>query len=149
MKDQFKALEQLRQRLPDLEAPTPATAPSTPSTPGRPRRARQLTETQTRELIAGYESGSTVYEPANQFGIDRRTVSAIFHRRGVPMRRRGLTEEQIDDATRLYAHHGWSLAASPARCTSPRKPCANVSATAESRCGIHTAARTSRQVPPR
>lgn len=42
-------------------------------------------------LIAGYESGSTVYELAEVFGIDRRTASAILHRHDVAMRRRGCT----------------------------------------------------------
>ncbi|GAB3288744.1 hypothetical protein GCM10027563_24890 [Parasphingorhabdus pacifica] len=41
-------------------------------------------------------------------------MSAILHRHGVPMRRRGLSEEQIDDAVRLY-NHGWSLARIAAR----------------------------------
>jgi len=62
-KDQVNALEELRQRLPDLETPAPA-----PSKRDRARRARQLTESQTRELIAGYQSGSTVYELGDQFG---------------------------------------------------------------------------------
>ncbi|WP_020500970.1 hypothetical protein [Sciscionella marina] len=67
-----------------------------------------------QQLIEGYRSGSTVYELGDQFGIERRTVSAILHRRGVPMRRRGLSEEQIDDAVRLY-NQGWSLARIAAR----------------------------------
>jgi hypothetical protein len=45
----------------------------------------------------------------DQFGIDRKTVSNILHRRGVPMRRRGLSPDQIDEAIRLYSS-GWSLA---------------------------------------
>ncbi|MBC3193910.1 hypothetical protein H7X46_22880 [Pseudonocardia sp. C8] len=62
-----------------------------------------------QQLIKGYEAGATVYELGDQFGIERRTVSAILHRHGVAMRRRGLSDEQIDDAVRLY-HQGWSLA---------------------------------------
>nr|WP_255426810.1 hypothetical protein [Pseudonocardia sp. C8] len=60
-------------------------------------------------MIEGYTSGATVYQLGDQFGIERRTVSTILHRHGVPMRRRGLSAEQIDDAARLY-HQGWSLA---------------------------------------
>ncbi|MBB5153652.1 hypothetical protein [Saccharopolyspora phatthalungensis] len=67
-----------------------------------------------QQLIEGYKSGATVYELGDQFGIERRTVSAILHRHGVPMRRRGLSEEQIDDAVRLY-NQGWSLARIAAR----------------------------------
>ncbi|MGI8311768.1 hypothetical protein [Saccharopolyspora hattusasensis] len=67
-----------------------------------------------QQLIEGYQSGATVYELGDQFGIKRRTVSTILHRHGVPMRRRGLAEEQIDDAVRLY-NEGWSLARIAAR----------------------------------
>ncbi|WP_406692552.1 hypothetical protein REH65_12465 [Saccharopolyspora sp. ID03-671] len=67
-----------------------------------------------QQLIEGYKSGSTVYELGDQFGIERRTVSAILHRHDIPMRRRGLTTEQIDDAVRLY-NQGWSLTRIAAR----------------------------------
>ncbi len=71
--------------------------------------AQQLDDDQVQKLIEGYTSGATVYELGDQFGIERRTVSTILHRHRVPMRRRGLSTEQIDDAVRLY-HQGWSLA---------------------------------------
>jgi IS30 family transposase len=48
-----------------------------------------------------------VYELAGQFGIDRKTVSRTLRRHQVPMRRRGLTTEQVDEAVRLRAE-GWS-----------------------------------------
>lgn len=75
----------------------------------RPGRARQLGPEQVEQLIAGYRSGATVYELGDRFGIERRTVSTILHRHGVPMRRRGLTPDQVDDAIHLYKL-GWSLA---------------------------------------
>jgi hypothetical protein len=50
-----------------------------------------------------------VYELGAQFGIEWRTVSAILHRHGVPMRRRGLSPDQVDHAIHLY-NLGWSLA---------------------------------------
>jgi len=59
--------------------------------------------------MAGYQAGVTVYQLGDQFGIDRRTVSGILHRHGVPMRRRGFSPGQIDEAVRLY-QGGWSLA---------------------------------------
>ncbi|HEX3784271.1 MAG TPA: hypothetical protein VHX38_31825 [Pseudonocardiaceae bacterium] len=62
---------------------------------------------QEQELIAGYDAGRTVYELGEQFGIDRKTVSRILHRHDVPMRRRGLSPEQVDEAVRLRAE-GWS-----------------------------------------
>ncbi|MEC3975805.1 hypothetical protein [Amycolatopsis sp. H20-H5] len=97
-------LEQLREKLPSLDTPEP-----TPAKHDRPRRARQLDHDKIQELIAGYQSGSTVYELGDRFGIERRTVSSILQRHGVPMRRRGLSPEQVDDAIHFY-NLGWSLA---------------------------------------
>lgn len=103
IKDQVRTLEELREKLPSLDTPKP-----TPARRDRPRRARQLGDNQIQQLIVGYQSGSTVYELAEVFGIERRTVSAILHRHRVPMRRQGLTDDQVHDAARLY-HQGWSL----------------------------------------
>ncbi|VVJ19595.1 Uncharacterised protein [Amycolatopsis camponoti] len=75
----------------------------------RPGRARQLRADQVEQLIADYQSGATVYELGDRFGIERRTVSTILRRHGVPMRRRGLSPDQVDDAIHLY-NLGWSLA---------------------------------------
>jgi transposase len=80
---------------------------STDSTGGN--RRYRLDDNQTHQLIASYQAGSTVYELANEFDIERRTVSAILHRHDIPMRRQGLTNDQVDDAERLY-QQGWSLA---------------------------------------
>ncbi|MDQ4033496.1 MAG: hypothetical protein M3332_15120 [Actinomycetota bacterium] len=74
-----------------------------------PGSAKQLEGQQVQELIAGYQTGATVYQLGERFGIDRRTVSAILHRHDVPMRRRGLSPDQIDVAVQLYKE-GWSLA---------------------------------------
>jgi hypothetical protein len=62
-----------------------------------------------RELIAGYRAGATVYELSARFGIERRTISNILHRHDVPMRRCGLSPEQVDTAIHRY-NLGWSLA---------------------------------------
>jgi len=51
----------------------------------------------------------TGMDSLEQVGIDRRTVSSILHRHNVPMRRRGLSPAQIDEAVRLY-EEDWSLA---------------------------------------
>jgi len=103
-KPQVKALEVLRRKLPDPTAPAPP-----PADRPKPCRARQPGTDQVQELIAGYKSGETVYQLGSRFGIERRTVSEILHRHEVPMRRRGLSPEQIDDAIHLY-DLGWSLA---------------------------------------
>jgi len=65
-------------------------------------------------LVDGYLAGQTVYELAAEFGIERRTVSAHLHRRGVPMRRRGLSLAQNEEALALR-DRGWSLAKIGAR----------------------------------
>jgi hypothetical protein len=101
---QVEALETLLRKLPGLATPAPP-----PADRPKPGRARQLDTDQTQALIQGYLAGATTYELGNRFGIDRRTVSAILRRHGVPMRRRGLSSEDVDDAIRRY-EAGWSLA---------------------------------------
>jgi hypothetical protein len=94
----------LLRKLPDPTTPAPP-----PVDRPKPRRARQLDANQIQELIAGYQAGATVYELGARFGIERRTVSNILHRHGIPMRRRSLSPEQVDAAIYLYTL-GWSLA---------------------------------------
>lgn len=101
---QVEALETLLRKLPDPTTPAPP-----PVNRPKPGRARQLDADQVQELIASYQAGATVYELGARFGIERRTVSNILHRNGVPMRRRGLSSDQVDDAIHLY-NLGWSLA---------------------------------------
>ncbi|WP_218025030.1 hypothetical protein [Nocardia pseudovaccinii] len=74
-----------------------------------PRWPRSLDPGQVHRLIQDYVAGATTYELGDQFGVDRRTISAILHRYGIPMRRRGLSPDQTDEAIRLY-RLGWSLA---------------------------------------
>jgi len=103
-KHQVSELESLLTRLPDASKPLRRVPRG--RTPGT---TRQLDTNQVQELILGYQAGATVYQLGDRFGIDRRTVSQILHRHGVPMRRRGLSPEQIDEAVQLY-DGGWSLA---------------------------------------
>ncbi len=108
-KQQVSELESLLMRLPE------ASGPLRPGRRGRlPGTTRQLDSQQVQELIAGYQAGATVYQLGEQFGIDRRTVSKILHRHDVPMRRRGLSPDQIDESVQLYGE-GWSLARIAAR----------------------------------
>lgn len=82
--------------------------------PGTRQAQKRLDPASVDALVDGYLSGQTVYELAAEFGIERRTVSAHLHRRGVPMRRRGLSLAQKEEALTLR-DRGWSLARIGAR----------------------------------
>jgi DNA-directed RNA polymerase specialized sigma24 family protein len=100
---QVRTLEALVRRLSTTVMPT------TPSPKrSKPRRARQLRDQQVGELIEAYHAGQTVYDLAERFKIDRKTVGDILHRVGVRIQGR-LTAEQVDEASHLYVA-GWSLA---------------------------------------
>jgi DNA invertase Pin-like site-specific DNA recombinase len=64
---------------------------------------RRLRRAQVEELVIGYKTGSTVYQLAEQFRINRGTVSKLLEREGVPRRGRPLSPAQIEQATELYA----------------------------------------------
>jgi DNA-directed RNA polymerase specialized sigma24 family protein len=82
--------------------------------PGSRQAQKRLSAAAVDALVEGYLAGRTVYELGSEFGINRRTVSEHLHRRGVPMRRRGLTTAQADEAVSLRGQ-GWSLAGIGAR----------------------------------
>jgi hypothetical protein len=54
-------------------------------------------------LVIGYKTGSTVYQLAELFRINRGTMSNLLERQGVPRRNRSLSPAQIERATELYA----------------------------------------------
>jgi hypothetical protein len=103
-KHQATALEALLGELPGVDAPLPRSVVQR-----KPGRARQLDEERVRQLIAGYEGGSTLARLADRFLIDRRTVSVILKRHGVRIRQRGLSAGQVAEAARLRAA-GWTFA---------------------------------------
>ncbi|MDR7169683.1 putative HTH domain antitoxin [Nocardia kruczakiae] len=103
-----------RQQLADLADGDPAGIGDkgprlVPADKSAPRRTHRLDDEEVRGLIQGYVSGATTYELEDRFGVDRRTVSAILHRHNIPMRGRGLSRGQVDQAVDLYSR-GWSLA---------------------------------------
>ena len=53
-------------------------------------------------MVIGYQAGSTAYQLAEQFRINRDTVSKLLERQGVPRRNRPLSPAQIERATELY-----------------------------------------------
>ena len=76
-------------------------------TSASPRRLRRLNESERAALAQDYVAGMTVYELATKYGISRDTVSKHLHRKSVEMRGKSPTQEQVDDAVRLYGE-GWS-----------------------------------------
>jgi DNA invertase Pin-like site-specific DNA recombinase len=70
--------------------------------PDRREPARRLNRTEIKNLIAGYRSGSTVYELGSLYRIQRQTVSKILKREGVTLRLQPLTPDQIETARELY-----------------------------------------------
>lgn len=67
------------------------------------KRVIQLNAKQVRHLIERYETGATVYELANEFQINRRTVSDHLKAEGVRMRMQSLAISQVEEAIRLYS----------------------------------------------
>jgi hypothetical protein len=63
---------------------------------------------QARALATSYRHGKATKELAEQFGIHRTTVTTILQRLGVELRQKGLSDEQVGEACRLYPE-GWSL----------------------------------------
>jgi hypothetical protein len=64
---------------------------------------RRLRPEQVKQLVVGYKTGLTVYQLAEQFRINRGTVSKLLEREGVPRRGRPLSAAQVQKATKLYA----------------------------------------------
>jgi hypothetical protein len=64
---------------------------------------RRLRPTQVEELVIGYKTGSTVYQLAERFRINRGTVSKLLEREGVARRGRPLSPAHVEQATELYA----------------------------------------------
>jgi hypothetical protein len=61
------------------------------------------------ELVAAYQSGSSVYELAKCHRVNRKTVSIILERQGVPRRYRLIEGQQLAVAIKAY-ESGDSLA---------------------------------------
>src|SRR5699024_8686143 len=57
---------------------------------------------QVDELVALYRQGWTLVRLAERFGIHKRTAAAHLVRRSVPIRGKGLAEEDRAEAARLY-----------------------------------------------
>jgi len=135
-KPQVEALEKLLRKLPDPGAPAPP-----PVERYKLGRIQHLPPDQVEKLIAGYQTGATVYELGDLFGMDRKTVSRILRRHDVPMRRTGLLPEQVDEAARLY-EDGWSTALIAEHLNTDQR-------TVQRRLGEHGVTMRGRHEPPR
>ena len=67
------------------------------------KRAKWLNATELSQLIAGYQAGATVYELADQFGVNRQTIAKRLKAQGVQLRCKSITETEIARAIELYA----------------------------------------------
>jgi len=59
------------------------------------------------ELVRQYLSGADMHELAELWDLHRTTVAGHLRRANVPLRRQGLSDEQLAEAIRLYGE-GWS-----------------------------------------
>ena len=80
-----------------------ATSARRPGERPAPRQAQvRLDVHQANELAMAYRAGKATKELAERFGIHRATVTAVLQRRSVEPRQKGLSDEQVAEACRLY-----------------------------------------------
>jgi hypothetical protein len=94
--------------MPQASPETTASQPD--SRPSRRQRKRHLRSDEVDELVAAYQAGATTYELATRHRVHRQTVTAILERRGVPIRYRSPSPDEVATAKALYAD-GQSLVA--------------------------------------
>jgi hypothetical protein len=70
----------------------------------------RLTNEQRAALAADYETGLPTTELTTRYGLAKGTVLRLIEEAGIPMRRRGLSQETAEQARLLY-ESGLSLAA--------------------------------------
>ena len=69
----------------------------------------RLDHYQANALAAAYRDGKTINELADRYGVHRVTAASMLRKLGAERCRAGLSDEQVDEASRLYPE-GWSLA---------------------------------------
>lgn len=85
-------------------------SPRTPITPPEPFKLSQRLQSDViTEIVARYKAGVPSTALAAAFGISKSSIIRLLREAGVKVRKQGLTDEQIDDAVKLYAE-GKSLA---------------------------------------
>jgi DNA-binding CsgD family transcriptional regulator len=83
-------------------ATTPLSAPVCQEVRELRHQQRKLTKSQTERLVARYHEGATVYQLADEFRIQRQTVSKQLKKLGVSMRLQRPSDEVIAEMVRLY-----------------------------------------------
>ena len=91
-----------------IDESSPRPLLSLPNGP-KPRAKRFLTADAVTDIVRRYEGGETTQQVGKRYGISKTGVASILTRHGVPIRRQGLNEEQVDGAAGLYVA-GKSLA---------------------------------------
>ena len=59
--------------------------------------------------MQAYEAGQSTQRIGSRYGMSKTRVATILREQGVPLRRQGLTDEQVSEAMQLY-EAGQSLA---------------------------------------
>ncbi len=77
--------------------------------PSLSRQRPRLTDSQRSEAVERYEAGESANSIAAEFGVHRTTVVRLLQDRGVAVRHRIISEEDVALAQTLY-DQGWSLA---------------------------------------
>jgi hypothetical protein len=91
-----------------IDESSPRPLLSQPNGP-KPRAKRLLTADAVTDIVRRYEGGETTQQVGKRYGISKTRVASILTRHGVPIRRQGLNEEQVNGAAGLYVA-GKSLA---------------------------------------
>lgn len=68
-----------------------------------------LNPDQVTSLVAMYQTGASVRDVAEHFGVAHTTALAHLKRQSVPMRRRGLPLALVPEAAQLYRDECWTL----------------------------------------
>lgn len=66
-------------------------------------RSRFLNPRDLTDIVARYQAGDTTQQIGTHYGISKTRVARVLREQGVPIRRQGLSDEQVRDAARLYA----------------------------------------------
>lgn len=101
---------ELQERIRSSPHRSPQTDPDNTS----PRSRRFLTATDTAEIVQAYEACHSTQRIGSRYGMSKARVATILREQDVPLRRQGLTDEQVSEAAKLY-DDGRSLARRPLR----------------------------------